>query len=514
MFQLKLSIHFVLLLVIAYACMHQVDKPRKEKPNVIILYADDMGYGDLACQNPESKIPTPNLDQLAVEGMRFSDGHSSSGICTPSRYALLTGRYHWRDFHGIVGPMGKPVFKEGQFTLAQMFREHGYFTGCIGKWHLGWDWDSVLYEGWTDQDSMMLFNRMRYFYPPEAYDWTLPIPGGPLDHGFDYYYGDGTINFPPYTWIENNRVISKPTITMRHPEGAALEGQWEARPGPAVEGWDFYEVLPTLIEKAVEFVRDQEGGERPFFMYVPFNSPHAPIVPSEKFRGESGAGPYGDFVFQTDWGVGEILAALKEIGEADNTIVIFTSDNGPERYAYERIRNYGHHSAWPFRGLKRDVFEGGHHVPFLVRWPGKIPANTVSADVIHQVDLLRTLATLTGAKVPQGLAHDSHDFADIWLGTSGAGKVRTVTVHNTFEGRYAVRKGDWIFINDSSGYHSRVPDWINDHMGYDELDQDMLLYNLKEDIGQKSNLSQDMPEMVEELKEALATARKQETFIE
>ncbi len=504
---------FASLFLLLHSCQQQ-DHGEHLKPNIIILYADDMGFGDLACQNPNSKIPTPNLDRLASAGMRFTDGHSSSGICTPSRYALLTGRYHWRDFHGIVGPMGQPAFKENQYTLAQMLRESGYATACIGKWHLGWDWEAIRNTTWVAQDSMQLFGRTKYFFPPEAYHWDRPIPGGPLDRGFDYYFGDGTINFPPYTWIENDRVVTVPTTTMRHPEGLALEGNWEARPGPAVENWDFFQVLPTLTEKAVAYISGRKGKEQPFFLYVPFNSPHAPIVPDSPFQGKTMAGAYGDFVFQTDWAVGRILEQLEAIGMTDQTIVIFTADNGPERYAYERIRNFDHQSYWPFRGLKRDVFEGGHHVPFIVRWPEKVKGGSLCKQVIHQCDLLKTLATLVGQKLPEGLAHDSHDFSDVWLNADSEIAVRKVTIHNTFQDKYAVRQDQWLYINSADGYHSKVPAWINEHFEYSSTGDTVALYNLQDDIGQRTNLASDFPLKLNELTNELVAAQAHETFVE
>ncbi len=494
------------------ACTGSPKTNKDAKPNIIILYADDMGYGDLAIQNPESKIPTPNLDQLAQEGMRFSDGHSSSGICTPSRYAMLTGRYHWRDFHGIVGAMGKPVFRENQVTLPGMLRENGYYTACIGKWHLGWDWEAIRKKDFTDQDSLQQPRRTVKFWPSEAYDWTLPIPGGPLDRGFDYYFGDGTINFPPYVWVENNRVVDIPTASMRTPEGMALEGNWEARPGPAMEDWNFFKVLPTLTEKAVEFVKKQENSDKPFFLYMAFPSPHAPIIPNEEFLGKSQAGAYGDFVYQTDWCAGEILKALDEIGETNNTIVVFTADNGPERYAYDRIQNFEHHSSAPFRGLKRDIYEGGHHVPFLVRWPGKIKEGAVSGEVISQVDLLHTLTVLAGSILPDSLAHDSHDFSGVWLGDPNAQGIRKATVQNTKKGRYAIRSGDWLYINHESGYHSKAPEWTDEYFGYEPLSDTVQLFNLREDISQKENLAGKFPEKVSEMQSILNDIRSQETF--
>ncbi|NND33077.1 MAG: arylsulfatase [Saprospiraceae bacterium] len=489
-------------------------KNRNQRPNIIVLYADDMGYGDLGIQNPDSKIPTPNLDQLAQEGMLFSDAHSSSGICTPSRYALLTGRHHWRDFHDIVGPMGPSVFTADQYTMPEMLRNNGYNTACIGKWHLGWDWESIRIKSYTTLDSMMLFGRMKYFYPSQAYNWNLPIPDGPLAHGFDYYFGDGTINFPPYAWVENDRVLQEPTVTMTTPVGMALEGNWEARPGPALEDWDFFKVLPSLTEKAVAYVQRQKDQEKPFFLYMPFPSPHAPIIPNEEFRGKSLAGPYGDFVFQTDWCAGQILKALDDIGETGNTIVIFTADNGPERYAYDRIRNFDHHSSAPFRGLKRDIYEGGHHVPFIVRWPNKVEAGAVCDEVISQVDILQTIASIIGAELPSGLAHDSHDFSRVWLGENYNTPIRSATTQNTFKDRYALRMGDWVYINHKSGYHTNVPDWVTDKFGYAPLADSVQLYNLKDDIGQKNNLAGIMPEQVIDMQEKLELILQQETFIE
>jgi len=211
--------------------------------NIVILYADDLGYGDLGCFNPKSKIPTPNLDRLASESLRFTDAHSSSGICTPSRYAMLTGRHHWRDFHGIDTGFDKSFFKEGQLTLPEMLRKKGYTTSCIGKWHLGWEWDSIRLPG-TDKKSKSHTD----------FDWSKPFRGGPLDHGFDHYFGDNVINFPPYAWIQDDHLLSVPDITFTKTPKNTKEGEWECRPGPGRSDWDFYQVLPTLTKKGVEYI--------------------------------------------------------------------------------------------------------------------------------------------------------------------------------------------------------------------------------------------------------------------
>jgi len=329
-------------------------KSRKPVPNIVIIYADDMGYGDLGCQNPDSKIPTPYLDQLASEGMRFTDAHSSSGICSPSRFALLTGTYHWRRQHGIVNSFGRPFFKDSDVTLPQILRDSGYKTACIGKWHLGWDWNPKN----EPSGEVMQWGKLRKFYRAEDIDWSAPIGGGPLARGFDAYFGDGTINFPPYAWVENDRIVDAPDTELdindiRH---ETKEGNWEFRPGPMVDGWDPYEVLPTLTKKAVDWIGEQSES-KPFFLYFALPSPHAPIIPNNEFIGTSQAGGYGDFMAQTDWVAGQVLKALKRKGLEESTMVVFTSDNGPERYAFDRAETYGHYSMGKFRGLKRDVWE-------------------------------------------------------------------------------------------------------------------------------------------------------------
>ncbi len=465
-------------------------------PNIVILYADDMGYGDLAVQNPDSKIRTPHLDRLAREGMRFTDAHSSSGICTPSRYALLTGRFHWRKFHGIVQSFGPPSFDAAELTLPELLRGRGYRTACIGKWHLGWDWDAIKRPG-AKADP-------KTGYAPDAFDWSRPIPGGPLDHGFDSYFGDDVPNFPPYAWFENDRVATPPTVPLALTPKTA-EGAWEARPGPMVAGWDFHAVMPRLTERAEQFIASRRGQAQPFFLYFPFTSPHAPIVPSPEFAGKSQAGGYGDFMEQTDSTVGRVLAALAAHGFADNTLVIFSADNGPESYAYPRIRNFGHRSAGQLRGLKRDLWEGGHRVPFLVRWPGRVPAGAVSPALVSQVDIMATLAAAVGAPLPAGTAHDSHNLLDVW--TRNAPSPRRTIVHNTNANGYALRHDQWLYIASRTGAVTKVPDWFDPAHGYAPHTQPGELYDLSADLAQHRNLHAQLPEKVAELSALLAAVR-------
>jgi arylsulfatase A len=473
---------------------------KKSLPNIVILYADDMGFGDLGVQNPQSKIATPHLDQLAREGTRFTDAHSSSGVCTPSRYALLQGRYHWRKFHGIVNSFDQPVLDEARLTLPEMLKTKGYRTACIGKWHLGWDWNAIRQpkaKGAAGEEGK------QKGFPPAAFDWSKPIPGGPLSHGFDYYFGDDVPNFPPYAWFENDRVITEPTVPLATPAKTA-EGNWEARPGPSVKDWDFWAVMPTLTDKAVEWIGKQKQQE-PFFLYFPFTSPHAPIVPTKEFLGKSQANGYGDFMMQTDATVGRVLQALQTHGFAENTLVIFSADNGPEHYAYERLNKFQHRSMGPLRGLKRDLWEGGHRVPFLVRWPGKVPANQVSAGLMSQIDVFATIAKIVEFNIPANNAEDSYDQLALWKGD--APSAREVVIHNTNPKGYAVRQGDWVLIDAKTGGVSNVPAWFNEQNGYQKNEFAGELYNLREDLAQKHNLYAQKPEKVAELKAVLEKVR-------
>jgi arylsulfatase A len=470
-------------------------------PNVVILYADDMGFGDLGANNPASKIPTPHLDLLAAEGMRFTDAHSSSGICTPSRYALLTGRHHWRDFHGIVHSLGGSVFRPGQLTLPEMLRQKGYAAACIGKWHLGWDWNAIRRPG----------------TPPAShahgdFDWSRPIPDGPLAHGFDTYFGDDVINFPPYAWIEGDRVVAAPDTTLEQPAGRPKEGHWECRPGPARRDWDFYRVLPTLTDRAEAFIHSRQGNPQPFFLYFPLPSPHAPIIPNDEFDGRSQAGAFGDYVVQTDDACGRVLAALKGAGLDDTTIVVFTADNGAEIYAYARDAAFDHWSSAPFRGIKRDLYEGGHHVPFLLKWPGVTSPGSASDALVSQVDLMATLADAVGYDIPADMAVDSHDLLP-WLTGREAEPPRTTIVHNTSPDHYAIRHGSMLLVDAASGVvdpRKRAPPaaWNTKHGYAPEDTAAAKLFDLAADPGQRRNLAAERPETVSELRNLLRQTRE------
>jgi arylsulfatase A len=466
-----------------------------KKPNIVILYADDLGMGDLGSFSHKSKIPTPNLDNLAAQGMSFTDAHSSSAICTPSRYALLTGRYHFRKFHGIVKSFGDSAFSPERLTLPEMLQQKGYNTAAIGKWHLGWDWDAIRKEG-----------QPKKGITQNDFDWSKSIPGGPLAHGFDYYFGDTVINFPPYVWIENDKVTEIPDTMVDKKLWRIKEGRMEFRDGPMITGWNPYENIPTTTKKGIEYISNHAKDEKPFFLYFAYPSPHAPIIPNDKFDNTSKAGPYGDLVVETDDSIGQLLQALKDAGIEDDTLVIFSSDNGPENYAYLRDEKFEHWSSSPYRGLKRDLYEGGHRVPMIVRWPNNVPADTVTDELVSQIDIMATLADLVGFELFEGTAEDSFNQLPLWTGKSEQSS-RPSLVHNTFKDKYAIRSDNWTLIAHKTGNgvaNSRLSDfnytgWLSKHNYTHDDHVKGQLFDMLNDKEQRHNLIDKYPEKASKL---------------
>ena len=465
-------------------------------PHIVYILADDLGYGDLGCQIKDSKIPTPNLDRLASQGMRFTDAHAPTSVCTPTRYALLTGRYCWRTRlqSDVLGPWGVPLIATDRLTVPKLLKRRGYSTACIGKWHLGWTWptrDGQAPRSGPDRLSNVDFNR--------------PIADGPTTRGFDTYFGVDLPNYPPYVFIEGDRTVGLPTEPNR-PEFN--------RPGPMVPGWQWVDILPELTRRAVRYVEESaaEAPRKPFFLYFPLTAPHYPVAPAPEFMGKSGAGEYGDFVVQVDWTVGRVLDAIDRAGIADNTLVIFTSDNGPEitgevkTGAYDRAERYHHFSMGELRGAKRDAWEGGHRVPFLARWPGKIAPGTVSDETIAHVDLMATTAAILGVKLPDDAAEDSVNILPVLLGQRRDSPIREATVLQSASGKFVLRKGDWVLIDAPSGDDNRrkgEPEWLKRERGYTAHTQPSELFDLRHDLSQRRNLHADRPEVVRELKDLL-----------
>lgn len=442
------------------------------KPNIVYILADDLGYGDVSCYNTASKIPTPNIDRLAKEGVRFTDSHSPSAVCTPTRYALLTGRYGWRTRlqRNVLGPFSQPLIGEKQLTVAGLLRKQGYTTACIGKWHLGWGWPKPGDDG--------------------KRDFTKPISDGPTTRGFDLYFGTDVPNYPPYCFLENDRTVGIPSAV------APVGRDSFNIAGPMVPDWKLVEVLPGLERRAVEYIEKAAKGGKPFFLFLPLTSPHYPVVPAPAFQGKSRAGEYGDFVTQTDHVVGEVLDALKRSGVAEKTLVILTSDNGPEISgevdpgAYDRLTECGHASMGILRGAKRDAWEGGHRVPFIARWPGNIQAGTTCDETICHVDLMATLAALLDTKLPADAGVDSVNILPALLGEKRDASLREATVHHSGQGKFAIRRGDWVLILAPTGDDNRKqgePQWFQKDRGYAPHTEAGELFNLATDPAQMQN---------------------------
>ena len=447
-------------------------------PNIVVILADDMGYGDPGAWNPDSKVPTPHIDRLAAEGMRFTDAHSPSAVCTPTRYGLLTGRYAWRTrlTQGVLVGYSPNLIDTTRLTLPGMLRQAGYATAGIGKWHLG-------------------------LGDAERTDYAQPLRPGPVSLGFDYYFGiPSSLDFEPYVWFENDRVEQLPTDSIEASRPCCKEDFY--RGGAIAPDFRHVDVLPRTVEKSVEYV--MQAGDKPFFLYVPFSAPHTPWLPTEPFQGSSGAGTYGDFAVQVDAGVGDILNALDEAGVAENTLVVFTSDNGAHWLPYE-IEMFDHRANLDWRGMKADIYEGGHRVPFVARWPGRIEAGSVSDELISLVDLMATFASVAGQMLPDDAGEDSYDLTPVLLGEPVEGPIREAAVHHSVNGTFAIRQGSWKLIEGLGSGGFTQPVSVEPGPG----DPPGQLYHLGDDPGETNNLYADHPEVVERLSALLDRYREQ-----
>lgn len=465
----------------------QPQKKTGEKlPNIVFILADDLGYGDVACQNPESKIATLNMDRLAGQGVRFTDAHSPSAVCTPTRYGVLTGRYSWRSRlkRGVLEGYSPALIEPGRQTVASLLKSRGYYTGGIGKWHLGLGND-------------------------ERTDFSKPLHPGPVDAGFDYYFGiPASLDMPPYVYIQNDGLVEPPTAQTEGKKDTPPGVFWRA--GAMGPHFEFDQVVPTLTSKAVAFLRERaKKPAQPFFLYFPLTGPHTPWVPSAPFRGKSKVGIYGDFVTEVDATVGRVMETLEQTGLASSTLLVVTSDNGPERYAYQRIPDFGHYSMGPLRGIKRDAWEGGHRVPFLARWPGRARPGSVSAETICLTDLTATAAELAGAKLPETAGEDSYSIAPALLGKKLSSPIREATVLHTANGQFAIRQGDWVYIDNKTGDNNKEPEWFRKERGYEPHSFPAELYNLRDDLPERRNVYGDHREIADRLK-ALLEKYKQE----
>ncbi len=467
-----------------------------QAPNIVFILADDLGIGDLGCYNPDSKIPTPNMDRLAREGMRFTDAHSNSAVCTPTRYGLLTGRYSFRSRmkSGVLTGYDPRLIEPDRPTVATLLRDQGYHTACIGKWHLGLDWTA------KDDSKPLLDGDAWSAHKSANVDYAGPVGGGPWDTGFDYgYILPASLDIAPYCYIENGR-LPKPMTGHIEAEGNAV-GSGDAirgvfwRESDLQEDFSLDSTLNHFRDKAVAYLTERsEEPETPFFLYFPLTAPHTPWLPTDAVRGRSDAGRYGDFVVQVDQVVGAILQTLDAKGLADNTIVMVSSDNGAH-WLPKDIAEFEHRANFRYRGMKSDVWEGGHRMPFLVRWTGQVTPGSVSDATITHPDLMATVADLLDEDLPAGTAEDSYSFLPQLLGQEAGEASRPYTIHHSVNGTFAIRKGPWKYIpSGGSGGWSYTAG---------EGDPPVQLYNLEEDPGEMENLQADHPDIVRELAEWL-----------
>ena len=476
-----------------------------ENPNIVIILVDDLGYGDVQCYNPQrGKIPTPNIDRLASQGMRFTDAHTSSGVCTPSRYTLLTGRYHWRTRlqTGVSALLERPLIAPDRLTIGGLAKQHGYRTAAIGKWHLGWDWPLTpaqrkLFQPSKEpaaDDEARPTNAALVPTKEQLTAWNdafaKPIAGGPITRGFDSYFGTDVPNWPPYCFIENERTLGIPTTFLPADD---FKNHRASLQGPAMKDWKLERILPTLGDRAVEFVTDAAKHAEPFLLYLPLTSPHTPLAVTPEWAGKSGLNTYADFVMETDATVGHVLEALEKSGAAEHTLVVFTSDNGCAPYiGASQLEKMGHYPSGPLRGYKSDVWEGGHRVPFIVRWPAVVKAGSTCGQLVAQADLMATIADILGTKLPGNAGEDSVSILPLLKGEDRP--VRENEVSASINGLPGLRLGSWKLIpGPGSGGWSKGGD----------QSQPVQLYNLAHDLAETKNLAAEQPERVAQMRALL-----------
>jgi arylsulfatase A len=448
-----------------------------QRPNIIYILADDMGYGDVSSLNPESRIRTRHLDRIAAEGMVFTDAHSSSAVCTPSRYSILTGRYSWRSVlkEGVTWGDSGPILEPGRTTVASYLQERGYATACVGKWHLGWDWARL---------------------PGGEIDFSSPIQNGPTAFGFDEFFGiAASLDMAPYVWIRGTQATSVPDREID-----ATQGMGFYRAGPVAPDFDHADVLPRLFREGEQFIARSAAEGRPFFLYLPLTAPHTPILPSAEFVGKSGTNAYGDFCLQIDALVGDLLDSLDRNGLSENTVVVFTSDNGCSPMAdLPALEACGHRPSYHFRGHKADIFEGGHRIPLLIRWPACISGGSVCDQTVCLGDLMATCAEILGDPLAPDAGEDSVSNLPAWRGEALDGSLREATVHHSVDGSFSIRSGRWKLemCAGSGGWSHPAPG--PDCEGLPPIQ----LYDLETDIGERRNLQAEHPEVVERLKALL-----------
>lgn len=457
-------------------------------PNIVYILADDLGIGDVSSYNLKSAWQTPHLDRLAREGLRFDAAHSASSLCTPSRYAFLTGRYAWRGplKQGVLQGYHPALIEPGRPTVASFLRQHGYTTAVFGKWHLGLDW-------------------VRTGPLLENVDFSKPFAAGPTTHGFDRFFGiSASLDMPPYVWLAQDRATMVPTATVADSPTPKL---WRA--GPIAADFKMEDVQPRLIATALDYIAERATAKdgKPFFLYLPLAAPHTPVLPTRDFEGKTKTTSYGDFVAQVDADVGQLVMTLEKHGLSKNTLVIFTSDNGFAPAAdVPGHAKFNHDPSGGYRGFKSDLYEGGHRVPFIAHWPGTIKAGTTSDALVAQLDLFATAADLVGAKLPETAAEDSFSFLPLLRGEKQS--ARTAIISHSAEGRFAIQAGPWKLLlwPGSGGWSAPTPKpsvWLKVERTDLATLPSFQLYHLAIDPAEKQNLAAAQPEIVQRLGQML-----------
>ena len=472
------------------------------KPNIVFILADDLGYGDVGCYNPEAKAPTPNIDRLAREGMRFTDAHSPSTVCTPTRYSLLTGRMAFRNgMKGVFTGAGGPcLIKEDRLTIAGMLRDQGYTTAMFGKWHIGLTF--------YDKDGKPITKNG--LEAVKRIDYSQPITGGPIDRGFDQFFGTACCPTTDwlYAYIDGDKIPMPPTRIVDRKPLPKHPYSRDNRPGMIAPGFDLEEVDMVFLQKSLEFLEShkQKSPDKPFFLFHSAQAVHLPSFAGRAFKGKTEAGPHGDFIFELDYVVGRLMSKLDQLGYGENTLVIFSSDNGPEvPTVIDMRKTHKHDGARPWRGVKRDQWEGGHRVPFIARWPKKIKDGSTSAQTICLTDVMATCAALTGATIPPNAAEDSYNILPVLLGQAGDKPVREYTLHQTMSLALAIRHGNWKYLDhkgSGGNNYGREGEWGMKQFALPERAPDApgQLYDLAKDPGETTNLYNEYPEIVKALK--------------
>ncbi len=476
-------------------------------PNIIYIMADDMGWGDVECYNPASRIPTPHMNRLAREGIRFTDAHAPAAVCTPTRYGVLTGRFCWRSHlrSNVLYGYEPPLIEPTRRTVAQMLQEVGYHTAAIGKWHLG--------LGYTTKPGCFFdFNRVLPWHNAtrameELVDFTQPLIGGPTALGFDYFFGTSGCPTcqPPYGFIENEHFLTIPSLYHDDPV-------YTGRPGMMVPGWRHRDADPRITQEAVRYIRERAAQDQPFFLYLTADAPHEPCTRAdvpEFARDQSGAGPRGDLVWLYDWMVGQVLDVLDETGLVDNTLVMVTSDNGalpgdrqPGGTGMDAYATYGHRPSADWRGYKAHIWEGGHREPLIARWPGTIPANTVSNALVSLVDFMATCAAITGQELTPDCAEDSVSLLTVL--TDPDALVRTDLVHHSQTGVFSLRADAWKVIFETQGSGGWAPP---SGTAPDPLSPGQL-YHMVDDPGEEHNLWDERADIVADLSDLMVHYRQ------